>query len=120
MTKPPKCPRDEEHMQWGRMMPAIRFPHDWYVTIIPPFGGAAVRFTVQDKTQTAEVSVFADFDSSLTPYYDESGQKSPCWEVWPYGDCTWKTSIEDVEGLLKAIEESFIRQMTSDTGKERE
>ncbi len=86
---------EEKHewRRWMREIPAIHFPTDWAVTIIPPFGGAVVRFRVNDK-----VSVYLDC-------YDRIGCVGhPYWEIYPdkEGD-TDRFSMNDVEELLEGI-----------------
>jgi hypothetical protein len=36
----------ERWHEWERLMPQLHFKENWGVTIIPPFGGAIIRFRV--------------------------------------------------------------------------
>ena len=47
-----------EQDEWGKwidLIPAIKFSPEWEVKVIPPFGGAIVRFLVICKGKTASV-----------------------------------------------------------------
>lgn len=91
-----------EHAEsWRKIVdsiPSINFPSDWKVTIIPPWGGAIVRFTVL-LPDNRHKSIFLDYYSRLGP------SREPYWEVYPYMGDIARLDIDDVEGLLKAIKE---------------
>jgi hypothetical protein len=91
--------------EWDRWMieiPSLQFPSDWKVRIIPPFGGAIIRFIAID-TKGSEVSVYLDA-------YDQMGSmgKKPYWEIHPdeSGDCTRYWMNETAE-LIEGIQKSF-------------
>jgi hypothetical protein len=91
--------RDEEFEEWRTKIPAIQFPGDWKVTMIPPFGGAIVRFWIwipgtEDKDI---ISVYLDC-------YDRLGcAGEPYWEVYPYqGDCG-RCLMNETKKLLEMI-----------------
>lgn len=96
--------KDEYYRKWIDKLPSFNFDPSWNVKIIPPFAGAAVRFQV--KRGDAHVSIYADFDSSLGYWGDDE----PYWEIYPFGDDTWRCGINDTEDLLKHIELSLVEQ----------
>lgn len=94
--------RDTEYRKWAKEMPPIAFPPSWQVYVIPPFGGAAVRFLV--KKGDAQVSVYADFDDSLGCYGE------PYWECRPARDGdTARFDLVDVEGLVAEVRASLAK-----------
>lgn len=77
-------------------IPFIKFPKDWEIQVIPPFGDAVVRFRVKLPDDTYK-SVYLDSRMSLG-YMEE-----PYWEVYPvYGD-TERCYMNDIAGLLRII-----------------
>lgn len=89
-----------EYEKWMEAIPDITFPGDWKVKIIPPFGGALIRFRV--KKGERKVSVY--FDA-----YDQLGVMGvPYWEIYPnaYGD-TERYLMDDVEGLVEGINDAL-------------
>ena len=93
-----------EYGKWGAEIPYITFPTDWQVKIIPPFGGAVVRFRV--RKGDVEVSVYLDCYDNLGCY------GKPYWEVHPHDDDVFRCDMEDTEALLKAISESINQRST--------
>lgn len=83
-----------KYRAWMPEIPTLEFPPGWKIKIIPPFGGAAVRFEVNDG-----ISVYLDMDSSLgiMPY--------PYWEVNQYYDDVARCPIDDTNTLLDLIAE---------------
>ena len=62
-------------IEWRDKIPTLNFPSEWNVQIIPPFGGAIVRFVV--KSNDKEISVYLDG-------YDILGYRGqPYWEAYP-------------------------------------
>jgi len=87
-----------EYQKWAKKIPAMKFPSDWNVQIIPPFGGAIVRFTVQRDGSKNKVSVYLDC-------YDRLGAVGqPYWELYPYKGDTYRCAMENVDELLEIIE----------------
>ena len=85
-------------------IPELQFPSDWKIRIIPPFGGATVRFTVD--YDLAHVSIYLDHYSRL------GCMDYPYWEIYPaVGGDTDRFKMQDTEELLKAIEESLAYQI---------
>lgn len=98
-----KYGRDKEFRSWGMKMPPLSFKPEWLVTIIPPFGGAAARFTV--KKGASWVSVYADFDGSLGSVDD------PYWEIYPFQGATFRCGINETRALMEAISASLAEQV---------
>ena len=89
-----------ESREWIGKIPVIKFPPQWEVQIIPPFGGALVRFRINDM-----VSVYLDG-------YDLLGiEGEPYWEVYPHEGDVFRCDMNDVDGLLKAINESILENL---------
>jgi len=91
--------RDEKWREWIKKIPAIQFKPEWRVKVIPPFGGAMARFLVEHNGLTT--SVYLDVYETLGCH------ERPYWEVYPVGDDTGRVAMEDVDGLVRLIEESF-------------
>jgi hypothetical protein len=77
-------------------IPWIKFPADWDVKIIPPFGDAVVRFQIR-LPSGATKSIYLDSRDSLG-YVGE-----PYWEVYPYQNDTGRCLIGEVDKLLQLI-----------------
>lgn len=80
----------------GHTMPAISFPSEWLIKIIPPFGGAMVRFLVALPSGT-EKSIYFDAHDAL----GYVGQ--PYWEVYPYRGDVGRCLMGEVDRLLEMI-----------------
>lgn len=91
--------RKMEHSKWLKEIPYISFPSEWKVQVSPPFARAVVRFRVRHNDK--EVSVYLDCYDYLGCYGE------PYWEVYPYEDDVFRCAMNDVESLLKAIEEEL-------------
>ncbi len=92
--------------KWMRLIPFLEFKKDWKVKIVPPFGGAMIRFHIRKRT--ANVSVYLDCHNVL------SCAEHPYWEIYPYeeDDRVYRTLLEeDTTSLLNAIEESIEYQL---------
>lgn len=84
-----------EYQKWREEIPFISFPSDWEVRIIPPIGGAIVRF----KVRKGEVLLSVYLDC-----YDLLGcEDEPYWEVWPVQGWERRVSMNDVDRLLEVI-----------------
>ena len=84
-------------------MPKLKFPSDWDVTIIPPFGGAMARFTVDLPCGTHK-SIYADFHYALGYYGPINSEKpTPYWEVYPVHGDVGRCDIDDTEELMRMI-----------------
>ena len=69
----------QECRKWGSEIPALDFEKEWDVKIIPPFGGAVIRFYIEYNGK--HVSVY--FDG-----YSELGcVPEPYWEYYCSEEC---------------------------------
>jgi len=93
---------EEWREKWIGKIPALTFPEDWEVKIIPPFAGALIRFHVFKGEKW--VSVYLDVFGRLAPI------NNPYWEIYPHGDDVYRTDIEDTEGLMNKIAEALEQQ----------
>ena len=93
--------QDYEYDKWRKEIPFMQFPSDWKIKIIPPFGGAVIRFAVE-KTKDEWISVYLDC-------YGELGcMNQPYWEVYPAKDGdVERFYLNETDELLKAIQESL-------------
>lgn len=95
--------RNENWREARKQMPKLRFPADWDVTIIPPFGGAMVRFVV-DLPCGAHKSIYADFHRALGYYgHPDDESPTPYWEVYPVQGDVGRCDIDDVAELMRMI-----------------
>jgi len=86
----------EDWDKWIHKMPFIQFPANWQIRIIPPAGGAFVRFHVKLPSGLVK-SVYFDALSRL------GGMDEPYWEVYPYeGDCG-RCFADEIPELLRMI-----------------
>lgn len=92
----------ENQEKWRDLIeeiPSISFPQDWKIQIIPPFGGAIVRFRVWIPGMNSKewVSIYLDV-------YNRLGLATgPYWEVYPYKGDTGRCLMDDTDELLKMI-----------------
>lgn len=92
-------------------IPFIPFKPDWKVKIIPPFGGATMRFLVERGDK--KISVYCDHFGILGLYFDPDGNEVPYWEMYPrtyldadgseHGD-VMRFAMKDVDKLVDHIE----------------
>jgi len=63
---------DYENMEWIEHIPTFTFPVEWKIKIVPPFGGAVIRFYVYFNDMV--VSVYLDCEDNLgyenQPYFE--------------------------------------------------
>ena len=91
-----------EYHKWEKEIPFLKFKESWEVKILPPFGGAIIRFAVKKK-ETEWVSVYLDC-------YDNLGcmGKKPYWEIFPNKENTnerfW---MDETNELLSAIQSAL-------------
>lgn len=84
---------------WAKKIPTIQFPADWRVGIIPPFGGAMIRFKVATNTDRY-ISVYLDC-------YDNLGcVGEPYWEIYPYKEDCKRFLMNEVDELIQGIKEA--------------
>ena len=91
------CERAFEWRSWIDRIPDIEFPAGWKIRVIPPFGGAIVRFRV--ITEWSNISVYLDA-------YDMLGYMAnqPYWELYPNedGDVT-RVMMNETKELIAAL-----------------
>ena len=102
----------EDEQKWREEIehiPFIRFPADWEVQVIPPFGDAVVRFRVRLPSGQSK-SVYLDSRHSLG-YYGHPGETPVSyWEVYPYNDDVGRCARDDVAELLNMIAHETINE----------
>lgn len=94
-----------EYDKWMFEIPYIAFPAAWKIQVIPPFGGAVIRFCVQDK-KGQTISVFLDC------YAKFSSCDHSYWEIYPGLDGNSPSrfyDIYDTEKLVRGIKTAFDR-----------
>lgn len=99
---------------WVDKIPAIRFPSNWFVQVIPGFGGALARFRVTLSASEQEG------DPVVSVYLDGFGtmgcMPEPYWEIYPYDGDVSRYDMDDVDGLLAGIAESLKQQKEGSDG----
>lgn len=79
-----------------KKIPPLNFKKEWDVKIIPPFGGALARFTIDYNGK--HISVYLD-------WYGRLGcMDEPYWELYPYEKDTKRYCLEETGELMKDIE----------------
>ena len=81
-----------EYRKWASEMPAINFKEEWDVKMLPPFGGAVARFSIECNGK--HISVYLDCYDMLACYGE------PYWEMYPYEDDVARFPMADVKSLL--------------------
>lgn len=86
--------RVQESRKWMKEIPALHFEKEWDVKIIPPFGGAVIRFWIWHNNK--KVSVY--FDA-----YDELGfVGEPYFEYYDGEDC-YRYLMNESEKMMEDI-----------------
>ena len=89
-----------EWEKWRLLIPWIPMKSNWQMKPQPPFTGAVVRFLIQNDTGK-DCSIYLDC-------YDNLGSVGqPYWEIYPVDGDTARVLMNDVHGLVKAIESAF-------------
>lgn len=93
----------EDWRDWCTKMPKLHFKEEWEVKIIPAFGGAITRFTIDYKEN--HISVYCDVLSRLGYMVDDAGDPIPYFEIYPNenGDCS-RYLFDETEQMMKDIE----------------
>lgn len=93
-----KCAKAYEWDKWRDEIPQLSFHSNWLIRIVPPFGGAIIRFRVStSENPTNDISVYLDC-------YDNLGSNgAPYWEIYPFDEDTFRCAMHDTESLLKHI-----------------
>ena len=86
--------RVQESKKWMREIPVLHFEKEWDVRIVPPFGGAVIRFWIWHNNK--KVSVY--FDA-----YDELGfVGEPYFEYYDGKDC-YRYLMNESEQMMEDI-----------------
>lgn len=84
----------QETRKWMKELPAFHFEKEWDVKIIPPFGGAVVRFWINYNGKHASVY----FDA-----YDELGfVGEPYFEFYDGDEC-YRYLMNESEKMMEDI-----------------
>lgn len=93
-----KCEELQEYRKWMKEIPAFHFEKEWNVKIIPPFGGAIIRFYIDYNDK--HVSVY--FDA-----YDRLGfMGEPYFEFYDGEEC-YRYLLNESEKMMDDIK-SFL------------
>jgi hypothetical protein len=104
---------NENWREWTNAIPFLSFPTVWRVQVIPPFGGAMVRFRVTRATNPVNaVSIYLDVYNTLGSY------DGPYWEVCPYKGNVGRCSMHDTEKLIEMIKVGLREPRNSTKQKE--
>lgn len=88
-----------ETREWAGNIPSLRFKEEWEVQIIPPFGGALIRFLVSANDKF--LSVYLDGYNMLGGVRGEI-----YWEVFD-GEDIERFKIGESEQMMARIEEKL-------------
>lgn len=92
--------RVRESEKWIKEIPVLHFEKEWDVRIIPPFGGAVIRFWIWHNNK--KVSVYFDAYSELGYVYDENNNPIPYFEYYDGEDC-YRYYMDEVEQMMEDI-----------------
>lgn len=101
--------QSEKWNEWAEKIPVLKFPSTFLVQVIPPFGGAMIRFNIKDvDNPKANVSVYLDVFNQL------GTMSGPYWEIYPdvNGD-TFRYMMDDTKELINGIVDSLNAQLRS-------
>ena len=86
--------------KWGSEIPALHFEKEWGVKIIPPFGGAVIRFYIEYNGK--HVSVYFDGYSELGYVVDENDEPIPYFEYYDGEEC-YRYYMDESEQMMADI-----------------
>ena len=75
-----RCEQIQEYRKWCKELPTFNFDKEWNVQIIPPFGGAIIRFCIEHNGK--KVSVYFDAYAELGYMVDENDEPIPYFEYY--------------------------------------
>lgn len=90
----------QETEKWIRELPILHFEKEWDVKIIPPFGGAIIRFWINHNNK--HVSVYFDAYSELGWMHDENENPIPYFEYYDGENC-YRYYIDESEKMMEDI-----------------
>lgn len=92
----------KEFDKWSAVtMPSMKFPADWLVKMVAPFGGAICRFHASLSDADIGVSVYFDTTNALG-YHD-----GPYWEAYPINGNNERFSLGQESELIAAIDKEL-------------
>lgn len=94
-----------EWRKWCNEIPYIKFPGNWEVKAIPPFGGAIIRYVIRHENSIENnVSIYLDC------YGELGAMDQPYWELYPdTDDNTVRFYINETDLLLDKLHEILDR-----------
>ena len=95
-----RCENLQGYRKWANKLPVFHFEKEWDVRIIPPFGGALIRFLINYNGKS--VSVYFDAYSELGYMVDENDNPIPYFEYYDGEDC-YRYYIDESEKMMKDI-----------------
>lgn len=90
----------QETKKWAKELPALHFEKEWDVKIIPPFGGAIIRFCIDYNKK--HVSVYFDAYSTLGWEFDKNENPIPYFEYFDGKEC-YRYYINESEKMMEDI-----------------
>lgn len=91
-----------EWSKWIERIPVIPLKFGWGIRVIPPFGGAVVRFSIIKND--ISISVYLDCYGKL------GSMTEPYWEIYPSeGNDPERFLMNEVNELSDGIQRSFKR-----------
>ena len=90
----------QECEAWSTRIPALHFEKEWDVKIIPPFGGAVIRFYIDYNGK--HVSVYFDGYSELGYVVDKNNKPIPYFEYYDGEEC-YRYYIDETEDMMADI-----------------
>lgn len=99
---------DEEWRNMYDEIPFLHFEKEWEIKIVPPFGGATIRFFVHYMNK--DISVYLD-------WFDNLGcVGEPYWEVYEYdsGADVTKFGLNETKEMMAHIKKCLEGKLTVD------
>lgn len=95
-----RCEQTQEYRKWLTELPAFNFDNEWNVKIIPPFGGAIIRFHIEHNGKC--VSVYFDAYSELGYMFDENDEQIPYFEYYD-GTDIYRYCLDESKQMMADI-----------------
>lgn len=90
----------QETKKWAKELPVLHFEKEWDVKIIPPFGGAVIRFCIDYNDK--HVSIYFDAYSELGWVVDKNGNPIPYFEYYDGEEC-YRYYMDESEKMMEDI-----------------
>ena len=91
----------QETRKWINELPVFHFEKEWDVKIIPPFGGAVIRFYINYNDK--HVSVYFDAYSQLGWMVDENKNPIPYFEYYDGEKYCYRYRMNEIDKMMKDI-----------------